>query len=318
MSYVVKKYNEINTEVCESTILLKRNIKLKTNLLKKSVRYLVKNYLFIQSGVIPILYGVSEYCGMKFIDFPSGVGVETFMEKIQSELIEKYSDIFRGLIFSDNIQRNSVRFRYTSETKVFTNDGSIFRGKLTSGSRVKIIVCPREVWITGEKFGFNWDIIQILIVENGDICVNENLFNTPETPVSYGIYEKYIKMLKTGVPEGAIKLKMELDGVDPSVDLKKLMKSKSSINVNSSSCAPPPPPPPPMLSGGGSSGRGRDSGMASVFADIKNGGSAKLKKVGLPNNNKKKQIQKTGLGGKISLKDILKAKGTLNKTGSKW
>ena len=73
-----------------------------------------------------------------------------------------------------------------------------------------------------------------------------------------------------------------------------------------------------MLSGGGSSGIGRASGMASVFADIKNGGSAKLKKVGLPNNNKKKQIQKTGLGGKISLKDILKAKGTLNKTGSKW
>ena len=56
MSYVVKKYNEINTEVCESTILLKRNIKLKTNLLKKSVRYLIKNYLFIQSSVIPILY----------------------------------------------------------------------------------------------------------------------------------------------------------------------------------------------------------------------------------------------------------------------
>ena len=51
-------------------------------------------------------------------------------------------------------------------------------------------------------------------------------------------------MLKTGVPD-AIKLKMELDGVDSGVDLKKLMKSKSSISVNSSSCAPPPPPPPP-------------------------------------------------------------------------
>ena len=319
MSYVVKKHSEINTEVCESTILLKRNIRISHNLTKKMIRFSRDfNYLFIQSGIIPILYGVSEYCGMNFIDFPSLSGVElvSCIDKIQTEIIDKYTDLFRGLIFSNNIQRNSIRFRYTAETKVFTQGGSIYRGKLTSGSRVKIIVCPREVWITGEKFGFNWDIIQLLLVEAGDIRVEENLFGAPETPVSYGIYEKYLKMLKTGVPEGAVKLKMELDGVDSNVDLKKI--SKTGVTTNGSgSGAPPPPPPPPLLGGSLASTRSSaGGGMASVFADIKKGGGAKLKKVGLPKSSKKKQIQKTGLGGKISLQDILKARGKLNKTGS--
>ena len=31
------------------------------------------DYLFIQSGIVPVLYGISEYCGMKFIDFPSSL-----------------------------------------------------------------------------------------------------------------------------------------------------------------------------------------------------------------------------------------------------
>ena len=317
MSYVVKKQGEINKEVCESTILLKRNIKISHNLTKKMIRFTADfNYLFIQSGVIPILYGISEYCGMNFIDFPSLSGVElvSCIDKIQNEIIEKYTDLFRGLIFSNNIQRNSIRFRYTAETKVFTEGGSIYRGKLTSGSRVKIIVCPREVWITGEKFGFNWDIIQLLLVEAGDIKVEENLFGTPETPVSYGIYEKYIKMLKTGVPEGAIKLKMELDEVDSNVNLRQISKT-GVIAVGSGT--PPPPPPPPLLGGSVASTRSSaGGGMAGVFADIKNSGGAKLKKVGLPKSSKKKQIQKTGLGGKISLQDILKARGKLNKTGS--
>ena len=136
------------------------------------------------------------------------------------------------------------------------------------------------------------------------------LIRQPETPVSYGIYEKYIKMLKTGVPEGAIKLKMELDGVESNVDLRQI--SKAGV-AGMGSGAPPPPPPPPIL--GDAVGSTRGGGMAGVFADIKKGGGAKLKKVGLPKNSKKKQIQKTGLKVKLVFKTFLKHE-KLNKTGS--
>ena len=308
MNYVLKKCADVDSNVRENTILLKRNIKLKMNLMKKQVRFISEkegekmNYLFIQSNSIPVLYGISEYCGIKFIDFPAqGGDIVQCMDSIQTNIIEKYTDIFKGLVFSNNIQRNSVRFRYTGETRVFIGDDQ-FKGKLTSGTLVKIIVCPREVWITNEKFGFNWDIIQVQVVEMGDIRVEKNLFVDE--------YGKYIKMMKTGVPEGAIKLKMELDGVDSNVDLKKISKGLSSG-------IPPPPPPPPGIIGGSGSGGGGGGGMASVFADIKNGGGVKLKKV-TQTVNKKKIKEKTGLGGKISLTDILKARGKLNKTGSTW
>ena len=39
MSYVVKKQGEITKEVCESTILLKRNIRISHNLTKKVIRF---------------------------------------------------------------------------------------------------------------------------------------------------------------------------------------------------------------------------------------------------------------------------------------
>ena len=304
MNYVLTKCNEIDDQFCNLVILLKRNIKLKANLTKKQVRFTSEasrktKYIFIQSNCIPVIYGVSEYCGMKFIDFASDCGILVkSMETLQNEIINKYCDLFKGLIFSNNIGRNTVRFRYTTETKVFSGD-SIFRGKLTSGSLVKIIACPREVWITGEKFGFNWDIIQILIVESGDLIVDKNLFTNE--------YEKYIKMMRTGVPEGAVKLKMDLDGVDSNIDLKKLMKETPVSHGNI-----PPPPPPPMISGSGGI-PGKTTGMAGVFADIKKG--SKLRKISDKDRNTVKK-EKTGFGGKISLKDILKARGKLNKTGT--
>ena len=321
MSYVIKKYDEINKEVCESTILLKRNTKINHNLTKKMIRFSPDfYYLFIQSKIIPILYGISEYCGMNFIDFSCTADeLVSSIDKIQTEIIEKYADLFKGLIFSNNIHRNSIRFRYTSETKVFTEDGNIYRSKLTSGCRVKIIVCPREVWITRDKFGFNWDIIQLLLIEAGDIKIEKNLFAEENKQRELGIYDKYIKMLKTGVPEGAIKLKMDLDGVDSNVNLRQISKNGVNLVPNiSSTCTgintgnvPPPPPPPPLLGATGNA----TGGMAGVFADIRNGGKIKLKKV--PNKGKNKiKKQQMGLGGKISLQDILKARGKLNKTGS--
>ena len=69
-------------------------------------------------------------------------------------------------------------------------------------------------------------------------------------------------MLKTGVPEGAIKLKMELDGVDSNVDLKKISKT-GVIAVGSG--APPPPPPPPLFGGEiGSTRSSAGGGMARI------------------------------------------------------
>ena len=110
--------------------------------------------------------------------------------------------------------------------------------------------------------------------------------------------------MKTGVPLGAIKLKMDMDGVDSSVDLRTISKSGAGGII-------PVPPAPPM---GGIPVSAVGAGMAGVFADIKKGGGGKLKKTKLPT----KQREKTGLSGKISLSDILKARGKLNKTGSKW
>jgi hypothetical protein len=287
--FCIKKCSEMVkiSEYQESIVLLKRTIKLKQNLSKKAIRFMgvegKMNYLFLQSSNIPILYGISEYCGIKFIDFPScSSDLLTSMEKIQNLIIDNYVDIFNGLIFTNNIQRNSIRFRYTEETRVFFKD-KLFYGKLSKNSIVKIIVCPREIWITGEKFGFNWDVIQVMLIEPSDIKIEKNLF-APETDNS--VYTKYIKMYKRGVPEGAVRNKMELDGLDRDFDF---INCKS--NSNNKSVIPPPPPPVPNMLG--------------IFSEIKaignsNGAFHNLKKTTIAQKRDKETKKGVRLGlGKL-------------------
>ena len=289
------------SEYQESIVLLKRTIKLKPNLSKKGIRLMDSggkmSYLFLQSSNIPVLYGISEYCGIKFIDFPScSSDLLKSMENIQNLIIDNYVDIFNGLIFTNNIQRNSIRFRYTGETRVFYND-NLFHEKLSKNSIVKIIICPREVWITGEKFGFNWDIIQVKLIEPADIKIEKNLFAS-ETIDS--VYTKYIKMYKRGVPEGAVRNKMELDGLDRDFDF---INCKSN---NNKSVIPPPVP-----------------NMLGIFSEIKaignsNGAFHNLKKTTISQKRDKENKKGLRVGlGKINLKDILNMKKRLNKTGSK-
>ena len=239
--FYIKKCSEIVklSKDSESIVLLKRTIKLKPQLFKKGIRFMGSGgkmyYLFLQSSVIPILYGISEYCGLKFIDFPScSSELLSSMEKIQNLIIDNYVDIFNGLILSNNIQRNSIRFRYTEETKVFYNE-KIFNEKLTKNSIVKIIICPREIWITGEKFGFNWDIIQIKLVEPADIKIDKNLF---AVDTENSVYSKYIKMYKRGVPEGAVRNKIELDGLDRNFDFINYNDSNIINNTTSNTSHP--------------------------------------------------------------------------------
>ena len=298
--YQVKKCSEIDT--CDNIVLLKRNIRLKPNLYKKSIRFMNSygkmSYVFLQSKPIPILYGISEYCGYNFIDFPSSKSdVLTCIEKIQNSIIDKYSDIFTGLIFANNIQRNSIRFRYTQETKVFYHD-KLFNEKLSKNSIVKLILCPREVWITGEKFGFNWDVIQIMLIESADLKVDENIFAGDDNNEdrSSKLYEKYIKMYKRGVPEGAVRNKMELDGLDRDYDL--TGKKKDVCNIPKSK----PSEERPNLGG--------------LFSEIKGFGKEGLKKSVVNGNEKDKQKNKKGLA-KINLSDILDMRKKLNRTGSK-
>ena len=305
MVYLVKKCKEVDDTFIEKVVLLKRTIKLKRNLIKKPIRVQLDNtmkYLFLQSDILPVLYGVSEYCNFKFIDFPgTSDGLVKPIQKIQDALIEKYSDYFNTLIFSNNIGRNSIRFRYTDETKTFLDD-KIYKKKIKSGQLVKIIVCPREIWFTNEKFGFNWDIIQILIVEEADISVTENLFNSDSDAdgIDYSQYEKFVKMLKAGVPEGAVKLKMSLEGLDTNIDLRKIGKKQVPVNKNIDR---------PGIPGGGG------GGIGALLSEIKNKDKLQLKKVSLNKNDKGTKNPKNGV--KISLSEILNIRKRLTKTGSR-
>ena len=104
-------------------------------------------------------------------------------------------------------------------------------------------------------------------------------------------------MYKRGVPEGAVRNKMELDGLDRDYDLTGKKKDVCNIPKSNSSREKP--------------------NLAGLFSEIKGFSKEGLKK-GVVNDNKIRKNKKNKRGlAKINLSDILDMRKKLNKTDSK-
>ena len=114
---------------------------------------------------------------------------------------------------------------------------------------IRYIIHLESIWYFEDTYGINWYIVQAEI-KLPDILKNYSFYNENE-PIeekkepSYEEqhYGKYLKMLKMKIPEQAVKNKMIMDGIDPSILDTILLKRRRILPI------PPPPPPPPIAIG---------------------------------------------------------------------
>lgn len=141
----------------------------------------------------------------------------------------------------------------------------------------------KNIWINGDRYGLNWEIIQIKVfppIYKLEYCfIDEDITNHIINSQSLILYKdhprycKFFKMKKMGVHVNAIKKQMEMENINPNILDKgeEYCKGKGKGQGKGGKGKSIPPPPPPL-----SSGKISSIGLKDVLKDLH---SVKLKKV---------------------------------------
>ena len=224
-------------------VVLFSKINLETIKIKKPVSVGLGNYrlninynqvqLLIQTPTLYNPFDVSKYDSLDLY-INSDEMDNNFLNLIKyiSELAEKMADSYPykleyvdSVKFSDHSPDKRLRLNISRACKVFNrNKQKIDMSDLRGKTMAKYIICPKYIWLNyvSRKFGIYWEVVQVKIMEqNYDIYMF--LDDEDEKPQSIDscenktskVPEKYDKMIKMGIPKGAIENKMRLDGLDP-------------------------------------------------------------------------------------------------------
>lgn len=236
-------------------ILFKKRISVGTKIFKYPIKYL-GNDLIIQTPILYLPFGIYK-CGNKCYLNASFLNVtvdkemadyKQIIQKLNSKVIKHISKNYKdkNLEFVDSIKKSNelypdrMRFNLQEDILIFSDKKKLLDFEyLKAKSYTKFLVSPVNIWLNESKYGITWQILQIKIYPqtilntysfiDDDEPKNENNINKYK---SHPQYQKYFKMISCGVPIDAVKHKMTVDNLDPSVlDSNKNEDTKVRTNV---------------------------------------------------------------------------------------
>lgn len=207
------------------------------------------NNLLIQTPTLYNPFDVSKYDSLDLY-INSEEMDNNFLELIKyiSKLAEKMADPYDleyvdSVKFSDYSPDKRLRLNISRNCTVFNkNKQKIDMSDLSGKTMAKYIISPKYIWLNyvSKKFGIFWEVVQVKIMEqNYDIYMflddeeekTQNI-NSSEKKINK-IPDKYNKMIKMGIPQGAIENKMRLDGLDPDLYFSNnnITKNKTTFDI---------------------------------------------------------------------------------------
>ena len=212
------------------------------------------------------------------LDITESKNIDDNTEQINNfyEIISKIQRILKNRTRKKNIEKlkfvNSIKEKdnrftenkcFNFRTKIHSMNGNpylrvfdsnrqtIKDQKLRPNFYIRYIIHLDSIWFFENTYGINWYIVQAEI-KLPDILNNYSFYNEnepfeekkeKETSLEEQHYGKYLKMLKMGIPEQAVKNKMIMDGIEPSILDNILLKKRRILPI------PPPPHHPPLAIG---------------------------------------------------------------------
>lgn len=147
-----------------------------------------------------------------------------------SSLAEKMADSYdleyvNSIKYSDYSPDKRLRLNVSPTCSVFNkNRDKIDLSNLSGKTMAKYIITPKYIWMNyvSQKYGIYWEVVQVKVFEqNYDIYmfIDDPIPNPPPPPPSLPsqsrmMPDKYRKMIKMGIPRGAVENKMTLDGLN--------------------------------------------------------------------------------------------------------
>ena len=288
--------------------------------------------LFIPFGLEKCKFTNKEYIHISFLNLNNYDDItqfENFIKNIEIFIKNKFKySKYKDFTFRDSLKKNEY---YPSLLKLnlINKDILIFnednQQSLITDIKPKIyakfIIQLSHIWTNNSSklFGINFNICQIKLFINMThlpqtlefIEDNENTHSTNNTITYREKYFKYFDMYKKGIPINAIKQKLILDKLDPTIidNPNKIIHNKTDIQPHI-----PPPPPLPVTNTNHNVSKISQNPMTALLTQIKSSGKSNLKKTTI---NQRKKIENTYKCHSLIIPnkiDIINGKNNLKKT----
>ena len=158
--------------------------------------------------------------------------MRTFKTKIiniSNHLKNKFSSKrkFSSSFKSTEHYPDRLRLSFSDDILIFNEAKSLITHEyIKSKLYVKLLISPHFLWITHDTYGIMWSILQMKIYSKPLL----ETYSFIEEEVNI---DKYIKMMRCGVPPPAIKNKMVLEKIDPCLLDTFLPKTSIEMEVKS-------------------------------------------------------------------------------------
>ena len=211
------KYNEFDM----NKLKYKKIVSFSEIYSKKTIIY-NNGPLLIQTPILYIPFPASRYntLDISFTNLVDNNDIQKFYNSIN--LINKNAKLKYKRKFVENIiisvgYQPMLRCNLDETVLCFDKDKNNIDYEIHCKTYARFIIHVNNLWIKTNKYGINFDIKQIQYHTINTIKLETYAFKDIEDKS----LEKYKKMLKMKIPEQAVKNKMILDNIDPSLLFKK-------------------------------------------------------------------------------------------------
>jgi hypothetical protein len=208
------KPNEVDIE----KITLKNKINISNDFTNYPIKY-KNNNLIIQTPIVYLPFGINKYNNKSYIDISFiNIKNDPVMCEFKKLIVNIHNCIkkqvskkikFISSFKSTEYYPDRLRLSFYEDILVFNESKSLItleyvKSKIYS----KLLIIPQFLWTNNEVSGIVWNILQMKIYSKPML----DIYSFIDDEVNI---DKYVKMIRCGVPVQAIKNKMCQDKIDP-------------------------------------------------------------------------------------------------------
>jgi len=211
-------------------ITLKNKINISNDFTNYPIKY-KNNNLIIQTPIVYLPFGINKYNNKSYIDIsfinikndPIMCEFKKLIVNIHNCIKKKVSKKIKFVSSFKSTEHypDRLRLSFYEDILVFNESKSLITfDYIKSKIYSKLLIIPQFLWTNNKVAGIVWNILQMKIYSKPML----DIYSFIDDEVNI---DKYIKLMRCGVPTQAIKNKMNLEKIDPNL-LDKFIKPNPS------------------------------------------------------------------------------------------
>lgn len=219
----ILKFTDINM----NSVSIKKQINISDEYTNYPIKY-NNNNLVIQTPIVYLPFGINKYNNKSYIDISFINASKNSMDQFKNSILNinkfvkkkfnKKKLKFLSSFKCTEYYPERLRLSFYEDILIFSESKKLLSlDYIKSKIYVKLLISPQFIWTNASSYGIVWNILQMKIYSKPML----DIYSFIDDDIDI---DKYIKMLKCGVPAQAIKNKMKQDNIDSTLLNKYLPK----------------------------------------------------------------------------------------------